>query len=264
MIKIRKGRALERSLRQFPDDPYISYCKMHGPIHYSYCVYCPDFSGKEQVGDKYGRKPSHCLLNGPAHFGRIEDGCLIFEDQSYIDDRINADLPDEDRLQRSISVPLDENDIKSAFNNDVPSWDWMRHSFYFCFRCGPELTGEVHYRCQSCGDHDICSNCAVNTAEKRELDGSRTLRFKCPACHQPNEFNLGVGDVHAGRFADRRPERRLRWVKEAFLPVFFDWIDIMVRGEVAIFVNVDDDVARPSPSAKAVRIAMYSDMQMTS
>lgn len=254
MQKIRKGKSLDRSIEQFPEDGCIRYCTMHGPIHYSFCVYCPDYTGKEQLGDRNGRKPSHCILAGPMDLGRVKDGEITFADQGQIDGFVNKDLGVLADPARRITVPFDENDIKSAFNTDVPIWDWLRHSYYFCFRCGPAATGEVHFRCQSCGDRNICSNCAEDWSQQWSADGSRTVSFKCPACEAGNQFDLGVADVHAGKFKDRRPENRLRWMKEAFVPVLFDWLDIMIKGEEAIATASDANRRRPSPDAEAVEI----------
>lgn len=241
---------LARSISDFPDDDVVHFCTMHGPLHYSFCIYCPDFTGKEALGNRQGRKPSHCNHSRGEQVGRIEEGRLCFDDQSDVDKRINEDLRADVHPERRIRMPIDANDIKSAYSTDLPVWDFLRHSYSFCFRCGPESTTGIQFRCKHCGDRSICGTCAGGLTDTVSIDGMRTISFNCPECYAENTFTEKADSPFWSHYSDKVPERRLKWIDTRFVPVLYDWLDQLRRADALTSIDSEDG-GRPSSQAKS-------------
>ena len=218
--------ALKQSHDLFPEDSNIYFCTMQGPIHASHCISCPDFSDPSiKPGSRYRRNPSYCTYKAQSEIGRIEEDQLHLKSQELIDQEINGELGLGEWNDTRLVLPLNEADIRSAYLGDIPRWDGLRHGHAFCFRCGPDHTVGVQYRCRSCRDRRLCDNCLIDREEKTREDGSRDITFECPACSVHNTINLGINDKNARYYPDsKRDNNQALARREVFFPLDYHFV----------------------------------------
>lgn len=258
---------LRQAYRRYGDS-HIYLCAMEGPVHRSYCIFCPNFTGRAPIGDTDKRRPTACrnveVGNHSIFFAEIVDEKIKYPTQQEVDVRYRLPSLNNTDGTNQLAVPLAETKIKSAYNPDVSSWDILKFGATYCFRCGPDYTRGVQYRCVSCKSLSLCDNCLVDREESLGDNNVNIVQFTCPDCDTEQEINLGRNNIHATFYTREASNQKTYHDIGVHLPVEFGMISQRIRCSSELRAMLVDEpnstdaesaFKKPDPDAKLYRIS---------